>query len=150
MASKMFGALVMGSISLFLITALTYVTMGQLPYGPLWISIGWIVSLLLTASILVQAQTPRSAFGYFSLIGGVMSFVLFLAIMFVPVSASAPYDPGADWLRTVDLTPPMAARLWEAMLSGYFAIVVIILGLVLLSAAYMLLHFRGPPANQRR
>jgi NADH:ubiquinone oxidoreductase subunit 6 (subunit J) len=148
MASKTFGVLVMGSISLFLFTALTYVALGQSRLGPLWIAIGWAVSVLLTATVLWQAETPRSAWGYFSLFGGLISFVLFLVIVFVPVSASAPYDPGADWLRTVDLTPPMAAKLREAMLSGYFALAVIILGIVLLSAAYVLLRFRGPPAER--
>lgn len=141
MANKMISLLVMGSLSLILFTMLSFATIGQTYPGPVWLWTGWLASLASTAFVLWQAETPRSAWGYLSLIGGIISFVLVLIILFVPISASAPYEPGADWLRTIDFTPPIVARLRSA----YFAIAVLVLGAVLLSAAYLLLHFRGPP-----
>ena len=144
MASKMLSLLVMGSVSLILFTMLSFATIGQAYPGPVWLWTGWVASLALTAFVLWQTETTRSAWGYLSLIGAIVSFVLVLVILFVPVSASAPYEPGADWLRTIDLTPPIAARLREALASAYFAIAVLVLGAILASAAYLLLRFRGP------
>lgn len=145
MANKMLSLLVMGSLSLILFTMLSFATIGQSYPGPVWLWTGWVASLALTAFVLWQAETPRSAWGYLSLIGGIISFVLVLIILFIPISASAPYEPGADWLRTIDFTPPIVARLREALASAYFAIAVLVLGAILFSAAYLLLHFRGPP-----
>jgi hypothetical protein len=145
MANKMLSLSVMGSLSLILFTMLSFATIGQSYPGPVWLWTGWVASLALTAFVLWQAETLRSACGYLSLIGGVISFVLVLVILFVPVSASAPYEPGADWLRTIDLTPPIVVGLRVALTSAYFATTVVVLGAILLSAAYLLLHFRGPP-----
>lgn len=144
MANKMLSLLVMGSISLILFTMLSFATIGQSYPGPVWLWTGWAASLGLTALVLRQAESPRSVWGYLSLIGVIISFVLILVIVFIPVSASAPYEPGADWLRTIDFTPPIVARLREALASAYFAIAVLILGAILLTAAYLLLHFRRP------
>jgi hypothetical protein len=145
MANKMLSLLMMGSLSLILFTMLSFATIGRSYPGPVWLLTGWVASLALTTFVLWQAETPRSAWGYLSLIGGVISFVLVLVILFVPVSASAPYEPGADWLRTIDLTPPIVVGLRVALTSAYFATIVVVLGAILLSAAYLLLHFRGPP-----
>ena len=145
MANKILSLLVMGSLSLVLFTMLSFATIGRTYPGPVWLWTGWLASLALTAFVLWQAETPRSAWGYLSLIGGVISFALVLVIIFIPVSASAPYEPGADWLRTIYLTPPIVARLREALASAYFAIAILVLGAILLAAAYLLLHFRGPP-----
>ena len=145
MASKMLSLLVMGSISLILFTMLSFATIGRTYPGPVWLWTGWVASLALTAFVLWQAETPRSTWGYLSLIAGIISFVLVLVILFIPHSASAPYEPSADWLRTIDFTPPIVARLREALASAYFAIAVVFLGAILVSAAYLLLHFRGPP-----
>jgi len=145
MANRMLSLLVMGSILLILFTMLSFATIERSYAGPAWLWTGWGASLGLTALVLWQAESPRSAWGYLSLIGAIISFVLVLIILFVPVSASAPYEPGADWLRTIDLTPPIVARLREALASAYFAIAILVLGAILLSAAYLLLHFRGPP-----
>jgi len=145
MASKTIGLLIMGSISLILFTALSFATLGQIQPGPVWLWTGWAVSLLLTAAVLWGARTPRSTWGYLSLVGGVISLVLLLVIIFTPISASAPYEPGADWLRAIDFTPSIAARLREALASAYFAIALIVLGVILFLAAYLLLRFRGPP-----
>lgn len=140
MASRAFSALIMGFISLILFSVLAFVTFGQSHPGPLWLWGSWAVSLSTTAAVVYLTRTPRTAWGYLSLIGGVISFVILVTILFVPTSASAPYEPGADWLRNVDLTPPIAARLREAVASAYFAITVIIAALILFSAAYLLLH----------
>ena len=145
MASKTLGLLIMGFVSLFLFTVLSFATIGQFHPGPAWLWMSWIVSLALTAGVLWQAQTARSVWGYLSLIGGVLSLALFFVIVFVPVSASAPYEPHADWLQGIDLTPAIAPRLREALASAYFAIALIVLGAILFWAAYALLSFRGPP-----
>ena len=145
MANKMLSLLVMGSLSLILFTMLSFATIGQSYPGPVWQWTGWVASLALSAFVLWQVETPRRAWGYLSLIGGIISFVLALVVLFVPISASAPYEPGADWLQTVDLTPPMVARLREALASAYFAIAILVLGAILFSVAYLLLQFRGPP-----
>lgn len=145
MTSKALSVLMMGSVSLILISVLAFVTFGQSHPGPLWLWTSWLVSLALTAAIVWQAKTSRSAWGYLSLIGGIISFVVLLAIIFVPVSASAPYEPGVDWLRAVDLTPPIVARLGEAIASAYFAITIIIAGMIFLFIAYLLLHLPGGP-----
>jgi len=145
MANKMLSLLVMGSLSLILFTMLSFATIGRTYPGPVWLWTGWVASLALTAFVLWQAETPRRVWGYQSLIAGVVSFALVLVILFIPVSASAPYERGADWLQTVDLTPPIVSRLREALASAYFALAVIVLGAILLSASYLLLHFRQPP-----
>jgi len=146
MTGKIFGMVIMGALTLVLFSILAFVTFGQSHPGPLWLWSSWVVSLTLTVVVVWQAKTSRTTWGYLSLVGGVVSFVVFLAILFVPVSASAPYEPGADWLRTVDLTPPIAARLREALASAYFAIGVIVAGAILLGIAYVLLfHQRGGP-----
>jgi hypothetical protein len=145
MANRMLSLFVLGSISLILFTMLSFATIGRTYPGPVWQWTGWGASLILTAFVLRQAESPRNAWGYLSLIGAIASFVLALVILFVPVAASAPYEPGADWLRTIDLTPPIVARLREALASAYFAIALLVLGAILLSAAFFLLRFRGPP-----
>jgi len=145
MTSKAISALIMGSISLVLFSILAFVTFGQSHPGPLWLWSSWIVSLALTAFVIWQARTSRSTWGYLSLIGGIISVVVLLAILFVPVSASAPYEPGAEWMQAIDLTPPIVARLREAVASAYFAIAIIIAGMILLSIAYLLLHLPGAP-----
>lgn len=148
MADKMLSLLAMGTILLILFTILSFATIGQTYPGPIWLGTGWVGSLALTAFVLWQAETPRSAWGYLSLIGGIVSFALALVILFVPVSASAPYEPGADWMQAIDLTQPIEARLREALASAYLAIAIIVMGAVLLSLAFLLLHFRGPPRPQ--
>ncbi len=40
----------------------------------------------------------------------------------------------------VDFTPPIAARLREAIASAYFALALIVVGMVFLAAAYLLWH----------
>lgn len=150
MANKILSLLVMGSISLVLFTMLSFATIGRTYPGPVWQWSGWVASLALTMLVLWQAETPRIAWGYQSLIAGIVSFVLFLVILFIPVSASAPYEPGADWLRTVNLTPPIISEIRVALASGYFGITMFIVGAVLVSSAYLLLHFRSPPRRHRR
>ena len=145
MTNKMVSLLVMGSLSLILFTMLSFATLGQTYSGPVWLWTGWVASLALTAFVLWEAETARSAWGHLSLVSGVISFVLALVILFVPVSASAPYERGSDWMQGIDFTPPMVARLREALASAYFGIAIFVLGAILLSAAYILLHFRGPP-----
>lgn len=147
MSGKASGVLIMGGISLILFSILAFVSFGQSHPGPVWLWTAWIVSLAVTAIVVWQVKTSRSAWGYLSLIGAVISFAIILAMLFVPVSASAPYQPGADWLRTVDFTPPIVARLREALASAYFALSVIFAGAVLLSIAYLLLHRRGGPGG---
>jgi hypothetical protein len=144
MANKMLSLLVMGSISLILFTMLSFATIGQAYPGPVWLWTGWLGSLALTAYVLSQAETPRRSWGYLSLVAGVISFLLVLVILFVPVSASAPYEPEADWLRTLDFTPTIVVRIREALAFAYFTVAVLVLGAILLLAAYFLLHFRGP------
>ena len=140
MTSRTISALFMGSISLILFTVLAFITFGQSHPGSLWLWVSWIVSLASTAAVLSLTTTARGAWGYLSLIGGVISLVVMLSILLIPVSASAPYQPGADWLQNLDLAPPVDARLREAIASAYFGIAIIIGGMILLSAAYLLLH----------
>ena len=145
MAHKMLSLLVMGSISLILFTMLSFATIGQAYPGSVWLWIGCAASLALTAFVLWQAETPRSAWGYLSLIAGIVSFVLMLVIIFIPVSASAPFEPEVDWLRTIDFTPPIVIWLREALGSAYVAIAVVILGALLLTVAYLLLYIQDSP-----
>lgn len=145
MNSRSSGVLVMGFVSLILFSILTFITVGQSHPGPVWIGTAWLVSLAMTAIVAWRVKTSRSTWGYLSLIGGAISFAIILAMLFVPVSASAPYEPGANRLRTVDFTPPLVARLREALASAYFAMGIIIAGLILLSIAYLLLHRPGDP-----
>ena len=145
MASKAFSLLIMGSASLILFSILAFVTFGQSHPGSAWLWASWIVSLSSTIAVVWRASTARSSWGYLSLIGGILSLAVLLAILFVPISASAPYEPGADWLPNVDLTPPIFARLREAIATAYFAMGVIITGMILFSFAYLLLHLPGKP-----
>lgn len=145
MAKKLFSIAVMGVVSLFLFSILAFVTFGQSHPGSAWLWSSWIASLTLTAAVVWHARTARATLGYMSLLGGVVSVVILFAFLFVPVSASAPYQPGTDWLRTVDPSAPIDARLREAIASGYFAIAAIIAAAILLSFGYVLLHQSGGP-----
>jgi len=149
MTSKLLSVAIMGILSLALFSILAFVTFGQSRPGSLWLWSSWLVSLILTAAVAWQARTSRATWGYLSLVGGIVSIVVLLALLFAPVSASAPYEPGADWLRTIDLAPSIAARLREAMASAYFAIAVIVAGAILLSIAYFLLHQSDGPGPRR-
>ena len=145
MANRLLSLVMMGTLSLVLFTVLSFVALGQSQPGAVWLWGGWIVSLTLTAVVVWQAKTARRAWGWLSVVTGVVSFVLLLAIVFVPISASHPYEPEANWLHTVDLTPPIATRLREALASAYFAIAIIVAGVILLSVAYVLLHASNEP-----
>lgn len=142
MKSKWLGVLVMGSMSLALVSMLDVLVVKQTLAGlpSLWVS--WCVSLVLTGFVAWRSQSVWSAWGLLSLINGSMSFAIVFAYAIAPVSALAPYEPGSDWLGSVDLTPPIASRLREALASGYFAIAVIMAGMTFLAAAYFLLHLR--------
>lgn len=148
MASKMLGLLIMGSLSLVLFTALSFATIGQSQPGPVWLWSGWAASLFLTAIVGWRAKTSRSAWVRLSLIGAVICIVLVLVVIFVPISASAPYEPEADWLRRIDFTLPIVARLREALASAYFGIAIVVLGAILLSVSYLLSRFGGPPKRR--
>lgn len=139
MRSKWLGVLVMGAMSLVLVSVLNVLVAKDAVAGlpTMWVS--WAVGLALTGFVAWKATSSRGAWGFLSLINGGISFAIVSAYAVLP-AASAPYEPGSDWLRSVDLTPPIAARLREAMAAGYFAIVVIIAGLIFLAAAYALLH----------
>lgn len=139
MRNKWLGVLVMGALSLVLVSVLDVLVAKQALAGlpSLWTS--WAVSLAFTGSVAWKTTSSRVAWGYLSLINGLLSFVIMVATAVLPAT-SAPYEPGSDWLRSVDLAPPVVARLREAIASAYFAIAVIILGLIFLGAAYLLLH----------
>jgi len=140
MNSKWFGVLVMGTISLALASLLDVLVAEHALVGfpSLWLS--WCVSLAVTGYVAWHAASVRQTWGILSLINGAMSFAVAIANAILPASAAALYEPGSDWLRSVDFTPPIAARLREAIASGYFAIAVIIAGLMFLVAAYLLWH----------
>lgn len=140
MNHKWLGVLVMGALSLVLASLVAALfarhTLAGIP--ALWVS--WAASLAVTGFVARRATSGRTAWALLSLINGSISIALVLANAVLPASAAAPYEPGSDWLRSVDLTPPIAARLREAMASGYFAIGVLTAGIILLAAAYLLLH----------
>ncbi len=140
MSNKWLSALVMGSISLALTTMLALLVVTQTPVvAPvLWAS--WLASVMLTGWVAWRTSSGRNAWGFLSFINGGISLAILFVNATLPASASAPYEPGGDWLRSVDLTPPVVARLREAMASGYFAIAVIVAGILFLAAAYLLLH----------
>lgn len=144
MANKVLNLLAMSSISLVLFTALSFATIGRFHPGPLWLWTSWLVSLGLTVFILRYTEDARRAWGYSSLAGGVLSLALILVITFIPVSASAPYEPGAEWLQGVDFTPPIVARLREALASAYFGVALLVLAAILFSSGYLLLHAHAP------
>lgn len=138
MKSKWLSVFVMGATSLALVSMLDVLVAEQTLVGlpSLWVS--WCVSLVLTGFVAWRSTSVPHTWGFLSLINGGMSFAIVLADSVLPASASAPYEPGSDWLRSVDFTPPIAARLREALASGYFAIAVIIAGMMFLAAAYLL------------
>jgi hypothetical protein len=145
MKSKWPCILVMGSLSLVLASLLDVLVMRQSLAGlpSLWVS--WLASLVLTALIAWRAPSPRSSWALFSAVNGVLSFAVALAYAVRPAAAGARYEPGSDWLSTVDFTPPIAARLREALASGYFAIGVALAGIIFIAAAYLLhQHWDGP------
>ena len=139
MRSKWPSVFVMGAMSLVLMSVLDVLVAQEAVVGlpSLWVS--WAVDLALTGFVAWKATSSRMSWGFLSLINAVISFAI-VSVNAVLPAASAPYEPGNDWLRSIDLTPPIAARLREAMAAGYFAIVVIIAGLIFVAAAYSLLH----------
>lgn len=140
MKSKWPCVLIMGSISLALASLLDILiareTVAGLP--SLWVS--WIASLLLTALVAWRSASVRGTWAFLSFINGAMSVAIALADAARPAAASAAYEPGSDWLRAVDFTPPIAARLREAVASGYFGIGVGIAAAIFLAIAYLLRH----------
>ncbi len=138
MTSKWPCVLIMGSLSLGLASLLDVLVAGPTLAGlpSLWVS--WFASLLLTALVAWRASSARSSWAFLSAINGVMSFAVAIADAVRPASASAAYQPGSDWYGSVDFTPPIAARLREAIASGYFAIAVIIAGMIFVAVAYLL------------
>lgn len=140
MKRKWVGVLVMGAMSLALVSMLdvlvTKQTLAGLP--SLWVS--WCVSLALTGFVAWESRSVQRTWGLLSLINGGISFAVVVADAVSPASASAPYEPGSDWLRSVDFTPPIVARLREAIASGYFAIAMMIAGMMFVAAAYLLWH----------
>lgn len=140
MRSRWLAVFVMGAMSFVLVSVLDVLVAKEALAGlpSLWVS--WAVSLALTGFVAWKATSGRMAWGVLSLINGAISFAIVLANAALPALASAPYEPGSDWLRSVDLIPPIVARLREAIASGYFAIAVLVAGLIYLAVAYLLLH----------
>ena len=144
MANKMSSLLVMGSISLILFTMLSFATIGQSYPGPVWLWNGLGGERGFDG---VRATAGRNSAQRLSLptidrrhhqLCACTGDSLRSRFGIGTLSAQA------DWLRTIDFTPPIVARLREALASAYFAIGVFVLGAILFTAAYLLLHFRGP------
>jgi hypothetical protein len=140
MKSKWPGIFIMGAMSLALMSLIDVLVAKQTLAGlpSLWVS--WCVSLALTGFVAWKAVSVRHTWGLLSLVNGGLSFAVVLANAVLPASASAPYEPGSDWLRSIDFTPPIAARLREALAAGYFAIAMIVAGMMFVAAAYLLWH----------
>ena len=150
MRGKGLSVLIMGAASLVLFSMIPLITVRQSYAGPLSLWISCLISLVMTGIVAWRARTPQRAWGHLALINGAASFAVVLANAVLAASASAPYEPGSDWLRSVDLTPPIVARLREALASAYFAIAVIIAGIIFFATAYFLLHLSDDPTHHAR
>jgi hypothetical protein len=148
MLHRILSVMVMGTICLVLFTMLSFLIVGQLSGRSVWLWSSWSVVLAVTLVIVWFAATPRNAWGYMSLLGGIIALMVFLVGLFVPVSASTPYEPEADWLRSIDFTPPINRGIRMALASGYFTISVCALGLVLLVVGYFVLGHRPGRKHQ--
>jgi hypothetical protein len=104
---------------------------------------GIAATLGLVAAWVARAPDARTALAGLALFNGFLSFTGAFTPLAVPALAGAAYEPEADWLRTVDLTPPAARWLQVALASSYFALVLAVAGLIFFAAAYFLFRRRG-------
>lgn len=131
--------LVMGPLSVVLVSLFVLRALGGTPAALPSIIVGWIVAIgaMIAAS---HAQTLRGAWAGTSLFNGTVSIATVLTSLVVPALAAAEYEPGADWMRNIDLAPPATARLREAIASAYFSIALIIAGMIFFAVAYFVFH----------
>ena len=136
MRHKILAFVVMNGVAIILASALDLV----LTATPGWalLASSWLVVVAINLIAAWPMPTPRLAWMKLSVATGAIGAVVAAAVFVMPVLAAS-FEPGADW-HSLDLTPPIAARLREAMISGYFAFVLIAVVAVLFGIAYLLSH----------
>ena len=102
------------------------------------------VALAATFGLIVltvrQVREPRTAPAGLALFDGVLSIAGAIAAFILPARALTAYEPEADWLRAIDLTPPALRWLRVALASSYFAVGLLVAGGAFFAVAYLLFH----------
>ena len=125
---------VMNGLAIVLVSGLDIALTG----APGWALLvgSWLLVVAVNLMAAWGAPTARRVWMKLLLVEGVIGTVVAAAVFAMPALAAS-FEPGADW-HSLDLSPPLAARLREAMLSGYFALAMIVIVTVLFAIAYFL------------
>ena len=134
MRHKILAFVVMSGVAILLASALDIALTGTPGWALLICS--WLVVVAVNLMAVWRMPTARRVWMKLLLVQGVIGTVVTAAAFAMPALAAS-FEPGADW-HSLDLSPPLAARLREAMLSGYFALAMIVIVTVLFAIAYFL------------
>lgn len=134
MRHKLVALAVMNGVAIILASALDIVVTG----APGWalLTASWLVVVTINLIAAWSARTARLAWMKLAVVEGALGALVAAVAFAVPVLAAS-FEPGVDW-QSLHLAPPLAARLREAMLSGYFAIAMILIVALLFALAYFL------------
>ena len=134
MQHKILALVVMSGVAILLASALDIVQTGTPGWALLICS--WLVVVAINLMAAWHMPTARLAWMKLILVEGVIGAVV-AATAFAMPALAASFEPGADW-HSLDLSPPLAARLRESMMSGYFALAMIVIAAALFAIAYFL------------
>ncbi len=136
MRHKILPFVVMTGVAIILATALD-IGLTATPGWPLLVC-SWVIVVTINLIAAWSTPTSRLAWMKLSIATGAIGAIVAAAVFVMPVLAAS-FEPGVDW-HSLDLTPPIAARLREALMSGYFALAMIAVVAVLFGIAYLLSH----------